>query len=595
VTEQTTRESTPRYRGRALAQTRPSTIDADNRTIEAILTKGDGRQIGAGRMPVIERLQVSEDAVDTTRLNAGGGVFLDHRASTDHQVGRIVPGSVRIEDGALVGRIEFGTDAQGDRAFRLARQGILDSLSVGYVINRAQESQDDDGNLVLDVVDWTPAEVSLVGVPAEVATGFRSADPPPVGGDALEAADQAMRYDLPDLARRALAGDASPTRTRETIIQTLEERQMETPTQPHVATPLRGDDPLDAFREAATEALVSRMNGAEPQTQAGRDARGMSLMDIATECLRQRGEKITAIGKSEIATRAFHTTSDFPTLLKDSGNRVLADQYRHRRTPLMQVAREVDAPDFREFTRLQFGDSPALLKVNEHGEFTRGTLDSTSEKLKVDTYGRVLSFTRQAIINDDLGAITDFVTGMAGMVAALEADLLGALLTANGGAGVTMSDGTPIFDASHSNEAGASAITTDGLSAARQLLREQTAVQSDTPLNLAPATIVVGTPQETAAQQVVATVTPTQPTQVNPFAGQLGVVTEPRLNAAGSWWLFAQPSQAGVIALVRLNGQTAPALDSRDGFDVDGVEFRVRHDVGAGVLDHRGAVRTPLP
>jgi len=79
----------------------------------------------------------------------------------------------------------------------------------------------------------------------------------------------------------------------------------------------------------------------------------------------------------------------------------------------------------------------------------------------------------------------------------------------------------------------------------------------------------------------------------NPFAGQLSLVVDPRLDAdsATAWYLFASPDLAPVLEYSYLEGQEGPMVDFRQGFEVDGVEWRCRLDFGCGVLDHRGAHR----
>jgi hypothetical protein len=55
-------------------------------------------------------------------------------------------------------------------------------------------------------------------------------------------------------------------------------------------------------------------------------------------------------------------------------------------------------------------------------------------------------------------------------------------------------------------------------------------------------------------------------------------------------YLFADPSIAPVFEVAFLEGQTAPVLESRDGWRVDGTEMRVRLDYGVAAVDYRGAV-----
>jgi hypothetical protein len=54
-------------------------------------------------------------------------------------------------------------------------------------------------------------------------------------------------------------------------------------------------------------------------------------------------------------------------------------------------------------------------------------------------------------------------------------------------------------------------------------------------------------------------------------------------------YLFADPSIAPVIEVAFLDGQQEPVLETKDGWDVDGAEIKVRLDYGVGAVDFRGA------
>lgn len=100
------------------------------------------------------------------------------------------------------------------------------------------------------------------------------------------------------------------------------------------------------------------------------------------------------------------------------------------------------------------GEAPTLKKVNESGEFESGTMAEAKESYAIDSFGRIIGFTRKAMVNDDLGALTD-LSGKWGKAAVeFEAKFLVDLLVANSGAGPTMDDGNTLFHADHDNLAG---------------------------------------------------------------------------------------------------------------------------------------------
>jgi hypothetical protein len=50
---------------------------------------------------------------------------------------------------------------------------------------------------------------------------------------------------------------------------------------------------------------------------------------------------------------------------------------------------------------------------------------------------------------------------------------------------------------------------------------------------------------------------------------------------------------APAIEVVFLNGVTEPFTDSEEGWRVDGVEWKVRHDYGVGAVNYRSAYKQP--
>jgi hypothetical protein len=68
------------------------------------------------------------------------------------------------------------------------------------------------------------------------------------------------------------------------------------------------------------------------------------------------------------------------------------------------------------------------------------------------------------------------------------------------------------------------------------------------------------------------------------------VTADPRLDAddAAKWHMAADPSQHDTIELTFLDGNKVPHIETKDGWNVDGVEYKVRHDFVAAAVDYRG-------
>jgi len=97
--------------------------------------------------------------------------------------------------------------------------------------------------------------------------------------------------------------------------------------------------------------------------------------------------------------------------------------------------------------------------------------------------------------------------------------------------------------------------------------------------------------QLTAFQLVAANLAPAQTANVVPdYIRALVPIAEPRLDAASTtaWYLFASPDQIDTIEYAYLEGQDGVYIETRQGFEVDGVEIKARLDFGAKAIDGRG-------
>ena len=108
----------------------------------------------------------------------------------------------------------------------------------------------------------------------------------------------------------------------------------------------------------------------------------------------------------------------------------------------------------------------------------------------------------------------------------------------------------------------------------------------------APRYLIVPPSLETSAEQFVATISATTTSETNPFAGQLTVLVDPRLPST-SWYLAAAPDQVDGLEYAFLDGAEGPQIETRIGFDIDGIETKLRIDFGAGWIDFRGWQKTP--
>jgi hypothetical protein len=333
-------------------------------------------------------------------------------------------------------------------------------------------------------------------------------------------------------------------------------------------------------------------------TDRAREYRGMRLIDVARDCLEAAGVRTRGMTPNEIAYTAtrssgLQSTSDFPLILAAVGGKRLRQAYAGTPRTFTMWARGVTATDFKPMYPTQVGNFPALKPVMEGAEFSYGSIAEGRESYQLATYGRIVPLTRQAIINDDLRAF-DRALGTAGQRAAdLESAIVYNVLLAN----ANLADGTALFHANHGNVGTAGVISETSWSEAWEKMTQQKDLGDATGadkeyIDARPRFALVPPGQRAIeARKMIAATTPAKSADVNPFTGALQVIEEPRLFKTGGpqpWYLAADPNLVDTVEFAHLEGQTEPFLDQRAGFEVDGVEIKIRHDFAAKALDFRG-------
>ncbi|AOZ71141.1 peptidase U37 [Rhodobacter xanthinilyticus] len=653
----------------------PATVNSEARSVDVVFTTGAAvrRRRWTGwdtSVPFDEILEVSDRAVDLTRLNAGAPALDSHSVWSSHsQVGVVERAWIEGKEGKATIRFpREGLDQAADRMFGLISDGIIRNVSVGYSIERVKVVEPAaKGEVEQRIVErWTPLEVSFVTVPADPRAQVRAADQanypveivdtrmqkeasmpenttivagdvpaltetrqPPVAAPAqaeqvaarmpepspapdseaiATRAREAERdrvstiYDLTgrlnlersfaeDLVKRGVSVDES----RRLILDQVAAKSDETRTFPHVSVPLCGRDERITRRDAVANALLHRYSPTLfPLEDAARQYRGMTLLELARESLGNAGVNTRGLSRDEVATRALHSTSDFPEILSAVTNKTLRQAYDAYPRTFALFCRQVLATDFKSMHRVQLGEAPQLLEVGESGEFKRGTLGESKESYRVKTYGRVVAITRQVLINDDLDAFTRIPAMYGNSIAQLESDVVWGIITSN----PAMADGNALFHTSHKNLASTgAALDVASVGAARAAMALQTGLDKKTVLNIRPAFLIVPAALELKAEQLVAqNLVPADSAKVVPQSIRtLSPISEPRLDAASatSWYLAASPNQIDTIEYAYLEGQQGAYIETRNGFDVDGVEIKCRLDFGAKAIDWRGLYKNP--
>ncbi|MDR2212942.1 MAG: ATP-dependent Clp protease proteolytic subunit, partial [Pseudomonadales bacterium] len=393
----------------------------------------------------------------------------------------------------------------------------------------------------------------------------------------------ARRFDLPASRQEELLNTgASLEQARAAIIDYLGSADRQRQPVPGVRII---DTTAEAFRASMGNAMLHRMQPARFQLEeGGRDFRGMSLLSMAAECLERAGIRTRGLSRNELAAQAMHTRSDFPAIVADVANQILLRAYQAQPRSFFEIATQTTLSNFKRKHAVEIGGGSDLKEVNEAGEFEHGTVSEGSRSYKLSTVGRIFAFTRQLLIDDDIGAFNQFMANVGALAARKESSIVWGLVKAGG-----------IFSSQNKNLVqGGGVPGEEQLSKIRKLLRQQTGLDGE-PINIAGRYLVVNSELETVAQKLLSAVLAAATEDVNVFANSLQLIVEPLLDGVTNnpWYVFADPSLVPTLEYAYLEGETGPYIETRNGFEVDGIQIKVRHDFGAGWVSHRGAVKNP--
>lgn len=592
-----------RLRLGASAANRTQSLNREARTFKAVALSG--RPI-----PRIDSLTGAEFLLrfdpaggDFSRIAAGTCPLLNsHRdGALEDRIGFVQ--SAEWQNGSLVVECKLGTSDAAERLLRDLEAGIPAAVSLGVLLREWKDSRDKNGRLTeRTVVRWEIYEISIVPVPADgaaVTLSFEKLEDETMQEqnstnlfDARACAERlAAQFKLgEDFVSRA-AGAKSEAEVRAVAFDVMADQYEKAPTRSRVAIT---HDEGDTRREALTAALLHRLRGGEPP-EIARPYLFAKLSDAARECLRWRGAHLAGMSDSRVVTLAM-STSDFPQILANVANKTLLDAYQTQPAVLKQICRQTTAADFKERRVLRFGEGTGLQYKAEGAEYTYGSIAEQTSSYQVRTYGKIFAFTREMIVNDDLGALDQFFRSAGRLAVEFEARMLADLLTANGGSGPILSDGLPLFHASHGNVAATGGtISISTLDSARAALRRQKGLDGSVIIDADPRYLITPVSLQTAAEQVTTDITPAQTSNVNPFARRLAVLADPHLDDASTkaWYVAADPTNVPVFEFAYLQGAQGPQTETENDFDRDVLKFKVRLDVGAGVVDWRGIFRNP--
>jgi len=254
------------------------------------------------------------------------------------------------------------------------------------------------------------------------------------------------------------------------------------------------------------------------------------------------------------------------------------------------IAAIASVRDFKAHTSYSLTGDLDFKEVSPGGEIEHGKLGEETYSNQAKTYARMLSLTRQDIINDDLGAL-DRATKRIGR---------GAATKLNKVFWAAWLDDATFFPTNKSKlnyvDGATSNLGIAGLELANTAFQRQTDPNGE-PLGLRPKILLTpvelgNTARELMNSQLIVSGNTAKLPNANVWQGRYTPVETVYLTAAKVWYLLADPMDMAAIEVAFLNGQRLPTVETAQAdFNVLGISMRGFFDFGVAKQEYRAAVK----
>jgi phage head maturation protease len=450
-----------------------------------------------------EELEISERAIDFSRLNSGSVPFLkDHDASSvDNVIGSVTRSW--IEDGKLMAEVTFSTRSYSQGFIQDIEAGVLRNISVGYLVHEYKEIESKTDFPTYLATRWEPLEISLVAIPfdpnAQVVQS-RSENSELETHEALVVKDELLqKRELEEWVASQQVTDEVKTQLLESSsIEEASKRLLELTTNNNKQQEQEKTMDQKRFLQEYLEARVLQNKKVENLT---------FLQAAQREFPKNPGESDAAYIKR------LTLTSDLPELLANVGFKAIANQ-PGKRAPFVyeKIARVMDLPDFKQATIPHLG-AVVLSSKTEGGAYSSQTLADSGANIQLEERGRIVEISQKALINDDLSILKQLPRYFADAGKRDIESRVIAELTAAG------------------NYTAANTVTSTSTSLGMAELAEAEekmmafADDSGEPLGLRIKYLVVNPQQYLDAMKLASSIQPDSSSSVNPWAGNVEVLT----------------------------------------------------------------------
>ena len=596
-----------------------------------------------------------EGCVDLNRLQNVGSVLFHHGRDPIYgslPIAKIVSLSIDGEKKRGEAVVSFDTDEKSDLIYQKVKSGSLKGISVGYIVNAYEEVRagktSSNGRFTgpcYVATKWEPMEISFEPVPADDGVGAgRNQNPEreehgmsavtdknnpnnPVaasehGGErgtpqpaapapaAVPTTDntEAERQRCAEIYSLCRSFDVEPEeyikdgssvdQVRAAILENL--KRSRTPLTSHIQVVA---DEEDKYRAAARDGLLLRMGETIEKPAPGAESfRGMSLHQLMADCAMRCGVKNAhRLSPDELwremalqSRGQFADTNSFISIINSTLHATIARAYATAPTTYQYWTSTGSNPDFKKVTRYRLAATGEMQEIPENGEFksVSGVDEGVDTGLK--TYGKRFGFSRQTIINDDLGSVARLITAQVRSNQRFINQKCYEALTKN----AKIFDGKALFDNSHNNLFAGAEPSIASFNEMIVAMAKQKDINDKDVLNIKPRFVLAPVALGMTIRQILESTADPDATNsgvINPMKAAFQLITDAQLDIVNpkGYYAIADPNDVDTIEVTYLNGKRTPTLESRVSWDTLGIEYRMFHDFGINIIDYRGMSYNP--
>jgi hypothetical protein len=357
------------------------------------------------------------------------------------------------------------------------------------------------------------------------------------------------------------------------------------------------------------EALAKSFSSRTLEASNRRWRHGLSLADAlqfaaqahgVTENIRTHTQEVLAAAMPPPGARfgaGGPSTYDVSGILGNVLNRMVVDYFgKVDTTAMMRITAVRPTRDFRDVESYAITSDMQFERLAPGGEIRHGSFGEQVYRNRAETFARMITITRQDIINDDIGALDRIAQalGRGGALALLHR--FWTVFIAN----------TAFFSTANGNflDGAGTALDLDSLTDAKVLFNQQTDPNGK-PMNISPRILLVPPELEATARtilqsQLIVIAGDADRTlgDANIHAGTLDLAMSRELSNLSytgfsdkKWYLLAEPSEVPAIQTMFLNGVDRPTIENAQAdFNMLGISLRGYFDFGVALQEPRAGV-----